>query len=206
MLPSSIVVVDFGKHFTLFDLKNCRDLGLSAVFLIDNGFGWFIVCCTSSQALFCFYQHQRQGGKLSDRMRAVWQTSPKQCMDDLLGLGVLGKWCTGRVQHMVGPSEDSSQCPWQSLMWVCCWFQSSVIWMQLLFSLCIWSWQPWSILGLWLYYLGDCGYRVLVSILGCKIQACDFSRVFLISGFFTNLPLPQNFLEIWEVATKERKK
>ena len=36
-------------------------------------------------------------------------------------------------------------------------------------------------------------------------QVCDFSGFFLISGFFTNLPLPRNFLERREVATKERK-
>ena len=30
--------------------------------------------------------------------------------------------------------------------------------------------------------------------------------VFLISGFFTNLPLPHNVLERREIATKERKK
>ena len=35
-------------------------------------------------------------------------------------------------------------------------------------------------------------------------QTCYFSGCFLISGFCTNLPLPQIFLEIWEVATKER--
>ena len=40
----------------------------------------------------------------------------------------------------------------------------------------------------------------------CIKQAYDFSRFFLISGFFTNLPLPKNLLERREVATKERKK
>ena len=38
------------------------------------------------------------------------------------------------------------------------------------------------------------------------MQACDFSGFFLISGFFTNLPLLQNVLERREVATQERKK
>ena len=37
-------------------------------------------------------------------------------------------------------------------------------------------------------------------------QACDFFGFFLIWGFFTNLPLPPNYLERREVATKERKK
>ena len=39
-----------------------------------------------------------------------------------------------------------------------------------------------------------------------NIQACDFSGFFRISGYFTNLPLPQNGLERREVASKERKK
>ena len=39
-----------------------------------------------------------------------------------------------------------------------------------------------------------------------KMQACDLWGFFLSSGFFTNLPLPETFLETREVATKERKK
>ena len=38
-------------------------------------------------------------------------------------------------------------------------------------------------------------YKFVVN----QLQACVFSGFFLISGFFTNLPLPQN------LATKERK-
>ena len=37
-------------------------------------------------------------------------------------------------------------------------------------------------------------------------QACNFSKVFLISEFFTNLPLPQNVLERREIYTEEGKK
>ena len=43
----------------------------------------------------------------------------------------------------------------------------------------------------------------LVAEVGIKIEACDFSRFFLISRFiyfFTNLPLPELFLERREVA------
>ena len=49
-------------------------------------------------------------------------------------------------------------------------------------------------------------YIIIIIIIFYILQACDFSEFFLISGFFTNLPLPQNFLERREVATKERKK
>ena len=58
------------------------------------------------------------------------------------------------------------------------------------------------------YYLSEVRQRptcVSFSLFRCVVvktsenQACDFS-VFLITGFFTNLPLPQT------VATKERKK
>ena len=41
----------------------------------------------------------------------------------------------------------------------------------------------------------------------CSItQACDFSGFFLISGFFANLPLPQNVLERREVATTRKER
>ena len=56
------------------------------------------------------------------------------------------------------------------------------------------------------YSAGSCILRRELRMFKDWYWPCDFSGFFPISGFFTNLPLPQNFLERREVATKERKK
>ena len=51
-----------------------------------------------------------------------------------------------------------------------------------------------AIIGRYMYHCDQMKESVSPSLL-TLVQMCDFSGFFLISGFFTNLPLPQNILE-----------